>query len=79
MPASLSKLKKQDNYPSFSFAEYNWYTRSRDNPRGIVKTPYQQELEQWKKVINGIQKTNKKIRDTCQQSSLNCTTKETSS
>ena len=77
MPASLSKLKKQDNYPSFSFAEYNWYTRSRDNPRGIVKTPYQQELEQWKKVINGIQKTNKKIREARQQGSLNYTTEKT--
>ena len=77
MPASLSKPKKRDNYPIFSAAEYNWYTRSRDNPRGIVKTPYQQELEQWKKVINGIQKTNKKIRDARQQGSLNCTTEKT--
>ena len=77
MPASLSKLKKQDNYPSFSFADYNWYTRSRDNPRGIVNTPYQQELEQWKKVINGIQKTNKKIREARQQFPLNHTTKKT--
>ena len=77
MPAALSKLKKKDNYPSFSFAEYNWYTNSRDNPRGIVKTPHQQELEQWKKVINGIQKTNKKIREAHQRGSLNYTTEKT--
>ena len=77
MPASLSKLKKQDNYPSISFENYSWYIRSRDNPRDIVDTPYQQELKQWKKVINGVQKTKKEIREACQQFSLNCTTEKT--
>ena len=76
MPAALSKLKKKDNYPRFSLSEHNWYTNSRDNPKDIVKTPHQQELERWKKVINGIQSTDKKIREAHQQGSLNCTTKK---
>ena len=76
MPAALSKLKKKDNYPRFSLSEHNWYTNSRDNPKDIVKTPHQQELERWKKVINGIQNTDKKIREAHQQGSLNCTTKK---
>ena len=76
MPAALSKLKKKDNYPRFSLSEHNWYTNSRDNPKDIVKTPDIRELERWKKVINGIQSTDKKIREAQQQGSLNCTTKK---
>ena len=76
MPAALSKLKKKDIYPRFSLSEYNWYTNSRDNPKDIVKTPHIRELERWKKVINGIQSTDKKIREAQQQGSLNCTTKK---
>ena len=62
MPASLSKFEKQDRYPTTSF-ENVWYLRSRDNPSDIINTPGQQELKQWKKVINGVHKAKKEVRE----------------
>ena len=79
MPASLSKLKDQNDYSSTNYERCAWYIKSKDNPKNIVDTPNQQELKQWKKAVNQIHKTRKEIREECQQSSLNCITKKTSS
>ena len=62
MPASLSKFEKQDKYTIISY-EDAWYLRSRDNPRDIINTPHQQELKQWKKVINGVHRAKKVIKE----------------
>ena len=78
MPASLSKLRRQINNPNATCEDYNWYIKSKDNPKNIINTPQQQELKQWRKVVNGIHTTKKQTRKECQQSSLNCSTKETS-
>ena len=71
MPATLSKLKFENSHSAHE--NNGWYIKSKDNPKDLVDTPYQQELRKWKKTVNGILKTRKEARKECQQSSPNYT------